>query len=210
MAKLNLKSIENLSNTMNSEIKIKDFLDIHTLSELFFRRLLYISLRLNDENDKDAKKMTILCSLNSNEILEKAINLIGRKKLNNEGEKFDFTQMKSKYIDFSVFFNYYNNFTSRHRNLYLHGINEDINEKTLKLLCCIESQMLKEIEKILKTEFGKSCIDTPTTWGAHRIVGNKPTSLPQRIENYKLGKLGKSPIKNSSVRKGLKKHFLSC
>lgn len=210
MTKLNLNSIENLLKERNSEIKIKDFLDIHTLSEFYFRRLLYISLRLNNENDKDARKITNLCSLNSNEILEKAINLISKKKLNNNGEKLDFTQLKSKYINFSVFFNYYKNFTSRHRNLYLHGINENISQNTLNLLYCIERQMLKEIEIILKNEYGKSCIDTPTIWGAIRIVEIKPNSIPKRIENYKLGKLGKSPIKNSSVRRGLKIHFLEC
>lgn len=122
MTKVKFEIIKEVLKVSKSEIRINDFLNIHTLTEMYFRRLLYISLRLNKENDKDAKKMTSLCSLNSIEVLEKAVNLISQKKQNIEGEKFDFAKLKSTYNNFSVLFNYYNNFTSRHRNLYLHGI----------------------------------------------------------------------------------------
>lgn len=90
------------------------------------------------------------------------------------------------------------------------GISDEINENTLKLLYCIERKLLIEIERILKQEYGKSCLDTPTTWGAKRITEIKTTSIPIRMNNYRLGILGKSPIKNSSVRRGLKKNLLSC
>lgn len=210
MTKVKFEIIKEVLKVSKSEIRINDFLNIHTLTEMYFRRLLYISLRLNKENDKDAKKMTSLCSLNSIEVLEKAVNLISQKKQNIEGEKFDFAKLKSTYNNFSVLFNYYNNFTSRHRNLYLHGISDEINENTLKLLYCIERKLLIEIERILKQEYGKSCLDTPTTCGAKRITEIKTTSIPIRMNNYRLGILGKSPIKNSSVRRGLKKNLLSC
>lgn len=200
-----------LSSPVPNPIRINDFLDLHATTEAYFRRLLYISLRLKGENDKDARKMSDLCKLNSNEILDKALKFIGDRKTPKSVIPFNISTIKSSNSRLKVLYNYYISFVTRHRNKYLHGAVTGFAQNTLDMLYCLELNFLKEIEALLRSEFGQTCLNKPTNWGAVRVTSQPTPTVPQRMSTYKLGgDFGKEPIKSNSVKKGLRATSLTC
>lgn len=199
-----------LSERMPLHNSVSDFLHLHKCVEAYFRRLLYISLRLKNENNEDSEKLIKHCSLNSNEILNKALDLLSQSRQNVDGKKIDFKSIELKYPKFEGLFKYYQKYSSRHRNLYLHGIVEFLSSESVRAAYVIEKKLLLELEMILKKEYRNSCKDTPTTWGAKRItkLKNESKDIMQKMQKYKLGgDKGRNPIQNNSLKKGLKKIF---
>lgn len=207
MSSISIKMLEDvLSNSRDftQDVNIKDFMSLHKTTESYFRRLLYISLRLNEFNDNLAKKITKECALNSNEILKKSIGLIGGKKKNQQGENLNYNSIENKYPRLKKLISYYISHTSRVRNQYLHGIKDSISPETVRLAYIVESKLLCEIESILKAEYNQTCTDTPTEWGVKRTKKNDETiDIDRRMKELKLGEKGKSPIKNNSLKRGL-------
>jgi hypothetical protein len=199
-----------LTSSRPNPVTINNFLDLHATTEAYFRRLLYISLRLQGENDKDARKISALCALNSNEILDKALNFIGNKKSPKTIVPFNISNIKSSNNKFKVLCNYYINFVIRHRNKYLHGVVTEFAQNTLDMLYCLELNFLKEIEDLLRNEFGLTCLNKPADWGAIRVKRPSTNTIYCRMKNYNLSKFGKEPIKSNSVKKGLKTILVTC
>lgn len=82
MSSISIKRLEKLlSKDLEIErINLSDFLELHKNLEGYFRRLLYISLRLKGLSDDFSKKTTSRCTLNSNEVLKKSLDLISQKQ----------------------------------------------------------------------------------------------------------------------------------
>lgn len=211
MSSISIKRLEKLlSKDLEIErINISDFLELHKDIEGYFRRLLYISLRLKGLSDDFSKKITSRCTLNSNEVLTKSFDFIGQKKTNINGEKMTSKSIEDKYDRFKTLFRYYKNYSTRYRNLYLHGIVENIGEDEIRLSYIVEKKLLLEIEKILKREYGKSAKDTPTNWGATRINKSKnaPENMVKKMKELKLGEMGDTPVTKKTLKDGLKKIF---
>lgn len=210
MASISINKIQNIINQTLTNVRLEDFLEIHSVLEAYFRRLLYISLRLHGENDKYSRKLAALCKLNSMEVLPKAINLISQKKQTASMQTKNFTALENDHNKLKVLFNYFIKFSSRHRNKYLHGANNTIDSNTLKILYCVEKNLLIEIEQTLSIEYHKTCINTPTEWGAPRVITPTNHTVEQRLQIYSLGVLGREPIQNNSVRRGLKSISILC
>lgn len=213
MSSISIKRLERLlskdKDLKIERIVISDFLELHKDIEGYFRRLLYISLRLKGLSDDFSKKITSRCSLNSNEVLTKSFDLISQKKTNLNGEKMTYKSIEDKYDRFKTLFRYYKNYSSRYRNLYLHGIIENIGDVEIRLSYIVEKKLLLEIENILKKEYGKSATDKPTSWGATRTTKSKntPEGLEKKMRELKLGDMGDRPVAQKSLKDGLKKIF---
>lgn len=211
MASISVTRISTLLTSPKSDsLTTSNFLDLYATTEAYFRRLLYISLRLQDENDKDARKISDLCKLNSNEILDKALNFIDKKRTPRSFIPFGISNIKLNNNKFKILHNYYIIFVTRHRNKYLLGAVTGFAPDTLDMLYCLELNFLKEIEALLRNEFGLTCLNTPTDWGAIRVTSPPTNPIPYRMNNYKLGNFGKEPIKSNSVKKGLKTITIIC
>jgi hypothetical protein len=211
MASISVTKIKTvLVSPRTSPLTVNDFLDLHATTEAYFRRLLYISLRLRGENDKDARKISGKCKQNSNEILDKALNFIGMEKPSRIISPFTVSNIKSNNDTFKILHKYYIGFVARHRNKYLHGAVTGVDQVTLYLIYCIELNFLKEIETLLRNEFGVTCLNTPTDWGAIRVTSPPTNTIPMRMREYRLGDFGKEPYKNNSVKKGLRTISITC
>jgi len=167
------------------------------------------TIHTNNESpsvDVDAKSISKKCTLNSHEILGKALLWIFKAKdIDKTIKDFEDTD-----IEFKTLFRYYKNFTTKYRNEILHGLREPKNlYKTLvKYLFNINKDLILTIEKYLKSEFSCSCFDTPSQWGAKRITKANLTEqqILEHLTKYGIrNKSNKSPLNLNSVKKGLKK-----
>jgi len=155
-------SLKRFKEVFNSS-KISDdyFLNLHFLTEAYFKRLLMIGLRINGVDYKTAKSTIEALKGGSKNLLKVVKKFISEYcNINIRKEYSDYERLRHFYINFSV----------ELRNGRVHGNIDSIkNEEYLKLLICIDKLFIKKFEEILKKEKGLSAFNTPREWGAKMV-----------------------------------------
>jgi len=156
-------SLKRFKEVFNSS-KISDdyFLNLHFLTEAYFKRLLMIWFRREGLDYKTAKSTIEALKVGSYNLVKTVEKLI----LNSDKD-----DIGKKYSDYERLRDFYLNYSAKWRNKRAHG-SEDIikNDEFLKLLICIDKLFIKKFEEILKKEKGLSAFNTPREWGAKRVT----------------------------------------
>jgi len=200
-------AVKNISKAIKTEIKqpvLNDFISMHIATESYFRRLLYIGLRLEGKNDDNSKLIINWCSLNINEILKISIDKIGKTK---QMRNNYFEELCSNSVSIKWLHKYHEQFTTKYRNLIFHGIVDNLTDELISNLYKLDRKLLIELENEFKTTFNCSCLDTPTKWGAVRVMKNLTKNEVWRYarDSGLLGKRTNKPLEWNSVKKTLKK-----
>jgi hypothetical protein len=98
MSNISLKKIKEIIEKENKKPTKDDFIMIHSICEVYFRRLLYIAIRLDGVKDIDAKLISSKCTLSSDKILSKAMRWLFKIYGIDISEDKDENKNKSKEI----------------------------------------------------------------------------------------------------------------
>ena len=156
------------------------FIYLHAAVEGYFKRLLFIGIRINEVQYKIAQDVLAMLTLQKNQCWDNAIALLNIKNLFNNSECF------------REIYTLFNNFSSRYRNWFVHGINENLPPEILKMCVEVDITLIKVIEGILKANGKPSAFQTPTEWGARVVmVEEEPEEVINRLG---LGNVGNLPL----------------
>lgn len=188
---INLSNLKTLIANKPVNPTTDDFIKIHKGVEGYFRRLIFIGLRINGVKYQKCQEVIALSYLTNRPLVTKAIDLItGHKKTISDFEKSN--------QDFKVFLNLFFTFTSVYRNRIVHGVDEKIYDQTILKYCYyIDNYLIDEFEDTFKKLRFPSAFDCPRDWSAKRVIKNE--SLNSVVTRLKLGSIVPPPQGITSI-----------
>ncbi|MDR3046077.1 MAG: hypothetical protein LBU51_00485 [Bacteroidales bacterium] len=173
--------LENCKKLLSKKSKTDTyFLDLHFCLEALIKRLLFIGLRLNGVQYKDAQNFLARYDpMGLKKSLNKAWELIGIS-----------LQELECYPNYQVLYKLVFEFTSQYRNARVHDKkNKYDNKDLLELLITIDKRFIDEIRKILKEKKNADIFDKPKQFGAVTVRERRdPEEILQKVFN-KQGRL---------------------
>jgi hypothetical protein len=175
-----------------------EFFDIHRYTEAYIKRILFISLRLNEVKYEESRKIIESTYLNTANLIEKVLFLIDQS--GNKQQKV-VNELKERYKDFFTLKELLLKFSSKYRNWLAHGtIDELKNPELINYLCHVNKSFFNEFEILLKHEYGHSAFDMPRDWGAKR---GKDEDIEESAKRIGLGRILDQPMALKVVKNRL-------
>jgi hypothetical protein len=174
------------------------FIQIHRHLEGYFKRVLFIGLRLNGAQYSTGQLIINSVHMDVTSQIKKAITLIDRRS---DCYSIIIDALEAEYRSLFKLFELFQNFSAKYRNRIAHGIISEIRDPAiLESLIRVDQLLFKEFETMLMAEHGHSALQMPKDWGARRGTKESADSLIKRL---KLGKISLQPIAIKDVHRVL-------
>lgn len=195
---ISLKQLQSGLSSRKVNYNSSEFFDVHRYIEAYVKRVLLISLRLNDIKYKEATTIVESTYLNTAKLIEQVLFLLDRSSTK---QIQVIANLKKKYKDFFELKELVLKFSSKYRNWLAHGTIDELKDPELvRYLCHVNKSFFKEFENLLKNEYGHSAFDKPGDWGAKRGLTETIEKSANRVG---LGKILDQPLSLQVVKNRL-------
>lgn len=185
------KLIKNRLNNTPNPMREQDFLDMHIAVEGYLKHLFLVGLRLQDCTYKESVKMIRVSYIKVNSSSFKAAFRLMRCRTS-------WHQMKSRNNRLKELDSLFGDYTSKVRNIIIHGNYFPYKANELELLYNIDKAFLQELELTISAYFrGKSILNnTPKDFGAGKGTISNITQIDKVLRQSS----GQQPLSFTSAQ----------
>lgn len=159
--------------------------------ETYFRRLVFIGLRLKGVSYKQAQSVIMNKFIRTDTALKTALRLINKEKAPNVLEKESIKAISGLFMKYS----------RPYRNMIEHsGVGGITDTQIIRICIDINIFFIKEMEHQIVKELGHSAFVEPKEWGAKR---SEKVFSDIEIDNLNLGNKTSRPIKREEANRRL-------
>ena len=154
---ISLKLSKDILN--DATISDKQALDVHICVEGYFKRLLFIGLRLNEVQYETARQVI-------ERYWSRSLKELIKKAWNTSGVGYDTAKQYDGYREVE---RYVTTFTAYYRNQRVHGGRDEIEDQRLLVaMIDVDKEIIRVSERICQATVGCSAFQKPGRWGAKR------------------------------------------